>query len=29
LRIVHDLVPQRSATGRDYLNHRLHLTRIN
>jgi len=29
LRIVHDLVPQRSATGRDDLNHRLHLTRIN
>jgi len=24
LRIVHDLVPQRSAAGRDYLNHSLH-----
>ena len=25
LRIAHDFVPQRSATGRDHLNYRLHL----
>ena len=26
LRIAHDFVPQRSGSGRDYLNHGLHST---
>src|SRR5262249_48929336 len=26
LRIAHNLVPQRSGPGRDYLNHRLHFS---
>jgi hypothetical protein len=28
LRVVHDFVAQRSTSGRDYLNHRLHLIRL-